>query len=115
MVLEHLELVRGLESVVAADRDQGIHPSEDRAWCTVLQQRGRLGIGQVAGMRHILARVGAGRADQDAARVPRPAQCRLVQDHVVRALLHRVSGAVFDQVGIAVKDAEDLDAVAEEG
>ena len=66
-------------------------------------------------MRHVLARIRAGGPDHDAAGVPRPAQRLLVQDHVVAPLLHGVIGPVFHQVGIAVKDAEDFDVVAQKG
>ena len=66
-------------------------------------------------MRHILARVGTGRPDHDAAGVPRPAQRLLVQDHVVAPLLHGVLRPVFHQVSITVKDAEDFDVVAQKG
>ena len=79
-----------------------------------LQRGGALGVGQVAGVRDVLAGVGPGRADHDAPGVPRPAELLLVEDDVVTALLHRMVGAEFHEVSIAVEDAHDFDAVAQE-
>ena len=81
-----------------------------RCW----KRGGALGVGQVAGVRHILAGIGPGRADHDPSGVPRPPELVLVQDDVITPFLHRVIGAVFHEMGIAVEDAQDLDAVAEE-
>ena len=112
VVLEPLELVGGLERVVAADRDQGIDAERRRAPMDRAELGGTLGIGQMSGLRDVLAGIGPRRPDQDAARVARALQVALVQNDVVAPFLHRVVVAVIDQVGVTVHDAQDLDAVA---
>ena len=112
VILEPLELVGGLERVVAADRDQGIHAQRGERPMDRAKLGRALGIGQVSGLRDVLAGVRPRRPDQDAARVPRPPQVALVQHDVVAPFLHRIVVTVINQVGVAMHDADDLDAVA---
>jgi len=66
-------------------------------------------------VRHILAGVGPRGADHDSARVPRALEPGVVEFDVIAALLHGVFGPEFDEVGIAVKNADDLDVMAQAG
>ena len=72
VLLEHLELVGGLERVVAADRDQGVDAERAEGVVDGLQRRGPLGIAQVGRVGDVLARVGPRGADQDALAVAGP-------------------------------------------
>ena len=110
--LEQLELVGGLEGVVAADRDQRIDAQRSQGLVNRSQGRGAAGVGQMAGMSDVLAGVGPGRADHDAPRVARATELVLIENQVIAALLHGVVGAVLDEVGVSVQDADDLDLVA---
>ena len=51
---------------------------------------GPLGIGQVRGLGHVLAGIGARCPDQDAAGVAGALQVRLIENDVITAFLHRV-------------------------
>ena len=111
VVLEPLELVGGLQGVVAADRYQGV----DAQRCERPMDRPKLGrplgIGQMRRVRDVLARVGARRADHDPACVARSPQVALVEDDVIAAFLHRVVVAELDQVGVAMQNAQHFDAM----
>ena len=66
-------------------------------------------------VRDVLARVGAGGADQDALRVARAAAaCVWSIIDVVAALDQRLFGRILDQVRVAVHDADHFDVVAQE-
>ena len=111
--LEQLELVGGLERIVAADRDEGIDAQRSQSLVNRSQGRRAVGVGQMAGMRDVLAGVGPGRADHDAPRVARPTELVLIENQVIASLLHGVAGAEFDEVGVSVQDSHDLDSVAQ--
>ena len=74
LLLEELELVGGLQRVVAADRDQGVDAQRDQRVVDGLQRRGPLRVLQVAGIGDVLAGIGPGGADQDALAVARAPQ-----------------------------------------
>ena len=114
LLLEELELVGRLQRVVAADGDQGVDAHRHQRVVDRLQRRGALGVLQVRRVGDVLARIGPGRADQDALAVARALQHVVVDADVVAAFDQRMVGAVFDQVRIAVQDADHLDVVAQE-
>jgi hypothetical protein len=82
-LLVFVEEVGGLERVVAADRDQRVDVEVDERVVDVAQRRGALGVEQVLGPVDALARVGARRADHDAARVAQAVDVALLEDPVV--------------------------------
>ncbi len=116
-VLKELELVGGLQRVVAADRHQGINLQ--RAERFVHEFAAKMAadarrVVEVVGVRDVLAGVGAGSANQDALRIPGAAEHFVVDHHIVAPRLQRFFLAVFDQMRIAVEDAHDLDIVPQE-
>ena len=116
LLLEELELVGGLERVVAADGDQGVDAQRStgrrRRSAAAPSARGRSG-----GRAPRRACPGLVRAVP--IRMPwllRERLQHLVGDvDVVAALDQGVVGRVLDQVRIAVEDAEHVDVVAQEG
>ena len=110
--LNAFEFVSGFEGVVAADRDQCIDfERRESAW-TVRSWAVRSGSDRCAGSVTCLAGIGARGPDQDPARVAGALQVGLIQHDVIAASLHRMVVAVFDQVGVTVQNAQDLDSLA---
>ena len=70
---------------------------------------GKLWVVQVRRVRHVDARIGAGGADHDSLRVPRPLEHSGVQLDVMLVLDEGLFGRIGGQVGITVEDAQDLD------
>ena len=68
-----VEEVRRLEGVVPADRDQRFDADVDEPVVDAAQPLGLLGVGQVFGPADLLAGIGAGRPDEDPARVAQTA------------------------------------------
>ena len=112
IILKPLELIGGLERVVTTDRDQGVH-SQRRKRTMHRAELGRaLGIGEVRGLRHVFAGVCPRGADQDPARVAGAFQVALVEHDKVAPFFQRVVFAVFNQMGVTVHDANDIDTIA---
>ena len=65
------------------------------------------------GMRDVLAGVRPRRADQNALAVARAAQHLVIDLHVIASGDERFFRAVFDQVRVAVHDAQHFDVVAQ--
>jgi hypothetical protein len=114
-ILVELELVGRLERVVTADGDQRVHADRAQPLVNSLQRRRTLGVFQVRRVRHHLAGVRAGRADEYAALAPCTAEDLVIDHHIVVPLDQRLIGRVVDEARVAVLDAHDLDAVPEEG
>ena len=112
--LEHLELVGGLERVVAADGDERVDLQRRERRVHGAERAGLLLVAEVGGAVHEPAGVGPGGAEQDAAAVPGAAEALVGEADVVLPLAERPVGAVLHQVGIAVEDADDLDPLLEE-
>jgi hypothetical protein len=113
LVLE--QEVRGLERVVAADRDERVDLEIDERAVDVREQARLALVAEVVGPVDALARVRARGADEDAARVAKPSQVALLEDAVVlirqEPVRHRV---VVLQVRVAVEEPDDLAIVLDE-
>ena len=88
LFLEELELVGGLQGVVAADGNQGIDADREQGVVNRFEIFVAFGVLQMRGIGNVLARIGPRRADQNTLAVSSAFQNVLVDADVV---------AVFDQ------------------
>ena len=113
-VLVELELVGRFERVVATDRDQRLDAQRPEPLVGVFQRLHPLGILEVARMRDVLARIGAGGADHDALAAAGAFEEVGGDLDVVAALHERLGGREIGERRIAVLHADHLGALAHE-
>ena len=109
----HLELVGGLERIVAADRDEAVDLQRSKSVIDAAQRRRSLRVIQMVDMGDVLSGVGACRADQDSLRVSCPLEHLVGQADVVGALDER-RAVKIDEVRITVLDPQHLDVIPQE-
>ncbi len=110
-----VEKVRGLQRVVAADRDQRVDVEIDERVVDVAQVDGLLQIVEVVGLFDPLAGVRARGADDDAARVAQAGEVLELEDAVVLVGQEPVRDRVVVlEVRVAVEEPDHVAAVFEE-
>ena len=107
-----LELSRGGQGVVAADRDESVDSEGAKRLIDGFHRGGLFGIVEIFGGLERFSGVSAGGADADPLLRAQAVANALVETNVSFAFLENVAVVVFDEVGVTVEHTVNFDAGA---